>query len=87
MEIVVPMWFKQRQAIAEQAGENMLRLTGPNLAEGFILIRQEPDRNQWTAALRLARHGPDVAIARAAASRPYEAWEAAFELYRSHIVV
>ncbi len=86
MELTTPTWFKQRQGKAEPVGPERYRLTGPNLAEAFIEIRPEPSGN-WSAALRLAADGPDIAAIPAGADNRFEAWEVAFELYRRHIVV
>ena len=40
-----------------------------------------------TQALRLAADGPDVATTGATFDNPGDAWAAAFELYRSHVVI
>jgi hypothetical protein len=86
MELVTPMWFKQRQGKAEAAGENTYRLTGPNLREAFISIRQGAG-GMWAAALRHAADGPEVAATEQEIETEYEAWEAAFEIYRNHVVI
>ncbi len=85
MELVTPMWFKQRQGKAEAAGENTYRLTGPNLREAYISIRKG-DSGLWAAALRDAADGPDVAATEPEIASPYEALEAAFEIYRNHVI-
>jgi hypothetical protein len=61
-------------------------LTGPNLGEAFILIRQA-ENGQWQAAFRLAADGPDLATTEPEIPGPKEAWAAAFELYRLHVIV
>jgi hypothetical protein len=86
MDIVLPSWFKQRQGKAESVGPETYRLTGPNLPETFVLIRNDGD-SRWTAAVRTTADGPDAVTAAAIAARPFEAWEAAFELYRQLIIV
>jgi hypothetical protein len=86
MALITPFWFKQRQGSAEPAGENTYRLTGPNLREAFISIRRADD-GRWAAVLRHAADGPDVAATEPVIDTEYEAWEAAFEIYRSHVVV
>ncbi len=53
MEPILPSWFKQRQAKAEPAGDNIWRLTAPNLPEAFVRISQAPS-GQWWGALRLS---------------------------------
>jgi hypothetical protein len=81
-----PFWFKQRQCQAEPAGSDaVLRLTGPNLGEAFIRI--EPHGDRWSAALRLTADGKDVSQTGPDFSNPTAAWQAAFELYRTHFIV
>ena len=46
MSLILPSWFKQRQAKAEPAGDNVYRLTAPQLREAFIAIRQGAD-GRW----------------------------------------
>jgi hypothetical protein len=86
MAPVPPFWFHQRQGKMEPAGTDTYRLTGPNLAEAFIGI-QAADSGQWRPVFRQASDGPDLAEGAPARSTPREAWEAAFELYRIHVVV
>ncbi len=86
MALIPPSWFHGRQGKAEEVGPNLYRLTGPNLAEGFVRIWHD-DHGRWGAALRLAADGPDVASIEPALENPYEAWEAAFELYRKEVVI
>ncbi|HWY85715.1 MAG TPA: hypothetical protein VNX28_03270 [Gemmataceae bacterium] len=86
MAPVTPFWFKQRQAKAEEAGPNLLRVSGPNLKEAFVGIRQG-DGGLWSAYLRTSAEGPDVDATPATIEAAYAAWEAAFEMYRGHFVV
>jgi len=85
MAPVLPMWFKQRQGKAEEAGENTYRLSGPNLREAFISIRLA-DNGLWAASLRYASDGPEIAATEPVIGSAYNAWEAAFEIYRNHVV-
>jgi hypothetical protein len=85
MAPVSPTWFKQRQAKAEPAGENTYRLTGPNLRETFISIRQAAP-GRWAASLRYVLDGPEIATTEPEFDSAYDAWEAAFELYRSYVI-
>jgi hypothetical protein len=85
MDPVVPFWFKQRQCKAEPAGENMLRVSGPNLGEAFLYIR--PEGAHWRAGVRQTADGPDVAATDPDIPTQEEAWEAAFELYRISVIV
>ena len=84
-EPVTPSWFKQRQCKAEPAGDNVYRLTGPNLPEAFIAIRSG-DGGRWAAALTRAADGPDLEATPVEFEKPWQAWEAAFELYRERFV-
>jgi hypothetical protein len=86
MALTVPSWFKQRQAKAEEAGENHYRLTGPNLREAYIGLRPA-DGGHWTAYLRFTPDGPDAAVSPESFATQYNAWEAAFELHRCQVVV
>jgi hypothetical protein len=86
MALVLPMWFKQRQGKAEEAGENTYRLTGPNLREAFISIRKA-DNGLWAASMRYALDGPEIAVTEPEIGTAYDAWEAAFEIYRNHVIV
>ena len=83
---VPPFWFLQRQGKCEPAGQDTYRLTAPNLGEAFISIRQG-EQGRSSAHLRLAADGPDVAGTEALFNSPTDAWGAAFELYRTHVVV
>lgn len=87
MDPILPFWFKQRQCKAEPAGENELKLTGPNLGEAFIRIVPDDKKEHWRAALRLAPTGADLTATEAEFGSPKAAWEAAFELYRNHVIV
>ena len=86
MSLIVPTWFKQRQGKAEPAGANTYRLSGPNLREGHVTIRRAED-GRWSAALRFAVDGPDAESTQPVLPNEYDAWEAAFELYRTAVVV
>lgn len=84
MQPVLPFWFVQRQAKAEPAGDNIYRLTAPNLREAFVVV--QPADAGWTGALRSTADGENLSV-----SQRYEtqsdAWYAAFELYRNQIVI
>jgi len=87
MQPIVPFWFKQRQCKAEPAGDNELKLTGPILPDAFVRISADEGKQHWRAALRLAPDGADLQRTEAEFRNPKEAWEAAFELYRNHVIV
>jgi hypothetical protein len=84
MELHTPFWFKQRQCKAEPQGENVLKVSGPNLAEAYLHIDRVGDR--WGAGLRLAPDGPDVSATELEMPTSRAAWDAAFELYRNHVI-
>jgi hypothetical protein len=83
---IVPFWFKQRQLNFEPVGgDNVLKITGPNIGEAFIRVNQAKD-GQWQAAVSRTADGPDVAAVESIPG-PREAWDAAFELYRQGLIV
>ena len=86
MAPTVPTWFKYRQGKAEPAGENSLKVTAPNVPVAYLNIRQAENANWW-GILRLAADGPDTAVTEPEFTTPGEAWGAAFELYRNHVVI
>ena len=84
---ILPFWFKQRQCKAEAAGdENTLKVSGPNLGEAFIGIAQG-DNRLWRAFLRGNPNEPDAATTEPEFANPADAWEAAFELFRTITIV
>jgi hypothetical protein len=84
--VVPPYWFAQRQGKAEEAGPEAYRLTAPNLKEALVGVRSEAG-DRWSAYLRLTSDGTDLAATPAEYTRLEDAWDAAFELYRNHLVV
>jgi len=80
-----PFWFKQRQGKLESVGENVYKLTAPNQAEAFVLIRRDGDL--WASAVRQTADGPDLAATPPRFSTMWNAWDAAFELYRQTCVI
>jgi hypothetical protein len=86
MQPILPSWFKQRQGKAELAGENTFRLTAPNVGEAFIHIQRDSNGN-WSAHLRQTADGPDLEASAPDFNSPVEAWEAAFEYYRTALVI
>jgi hypothetical protein len=85
MAVTVPSWFKGRQGKAEEAGPRLLKLTAPNLKDWFLGIEPHDD-GHWRALLRDRPDGPDAASVDFDAPREFEAWEAAFEVYRTRVV-
>jgi hypothetical protein len=86
VNLTTPSWFNLRQGKTEPAGTDAFRLTAPNLKPAWISIQKE-DNGRWSAALRLGEESPPVAVTEPDSPSPEEAWEAAFELYRLHVVV
>jgi hypothetical protein len=87
MPPIFPFWFKQRQCKAEPAGdENTLKVSGPNLVEAFIGIARG-ENSRWRAFLRMSADGPEMAATEAEFENPNDAWEAAFELFRTSVIV
>lgn len=87
MPPIFPFWFKQRQCKAEQAADgNALKVSGPNLGEAVIGIAPD-DNKHWRAFLRASADGPETAVTEPEFDNPNDAWEAAFELYRTKTIV
>jgi hypothetical protein len=86
MAIILPSWFKGRQAKAEPAGPDTYRLFGPNLPETFLSIRRA-ENGLYSAALRYSADGADADATQPVLPNEYEAWEAGFEMYRGAVVV
>jgi hypothetical protein len=85
-EPTAPFWFKQRQCKYEPAGDNLLKITGPNLGEAFIGVWRTED-GRWQAKFRRSADGPDEALTEPDIPGEREAWDAAFELYRQKVIV
>lgn len=86
MSLVVPSWFKQRQGKAEPVGELVYKVTAPNTRAAFVAVR--PDGNgRYAAAVQEAADGPELDATQPIFSNPFDAWEAAFELYRRALIV
>ncbi len=87
MSPIVPFWFKQRQCKTEPAGDDKtLKVSGPILGEAFIGIVLG-DNQKWQAFLRLSADGPETVSTEPEFDNPTYAWEAAFELYRTNVIV
>ena len=87
MQPITPFWFKQRQLKFDPAGsDTTLKITGPNLGEAFISIRQT-ENQRWQAAFRRTADGPDETATEPNIPGQREAWDAAFELYRQNVIV
>ena len=86
MPPIFPFWFKQRQCKADAAGDdNTLKVSGPNLGEAFIGIARG-ENNRWRAFLRPSADAAETAT-EPEFENPSDAWEAAFELFRTNVIV
>jgi hypothetical protein len=85
MEPILPFWFKQRQAKAEDLGNGMWKVTGPNLPEAVIGVRME-ENLRWRAFVRAAPDAPDLVASEPRLETARDAIAAAFELYREQFV-
>src|SRR5947208_12476140 len=81
----VPSWFKGRQGNAEEAGPDTVKLTAPNVREAYLTIRRA-DNGRYVAAVRYAPDGEEIASSKASLETPTEAWDQAFELYRTALI-
>ncbi|MFL5327799.1 MAG: hypothetical protein ACJ8C4_02705 [Gemmataceae bacterium] len=86
MDLDLPFWFKQRQAKAEEIGPGTYKVTGPNLNPGVVTIRMD-DNQRWLAVLKADADGPDIATTELTFPSPREAMSAAFEMYRTHMII
>jgi hypothetical protein len=84
--LITPFWFAQRQLKAEAAGELLYRITGPNAPEKHLGIRKA-DNGNYLAYLRSTQDGEDEVATAAEFPSVYNAWEAAFELYRAKVIL
>ena len=73
MSVTLPSWFKYRQGKTEPAGENILKLFGPNMNEAYIGVRPADAGRRHSIArsrepllvissFRLARTGLTLAL-------------------------
>jgi hypothetical protein len=84
-EIDVPSWVKGRQAKVEPAGPGLYRITGPNLPEAVIGVRQT-ETQDWQGFLQASADGPEIAASVSRQSNARDALYAAFELYRERMI-
>jgi hypothetical protein len=86
MALVPPTWFKQRQGKIEEAGENLVRLSGPNLPTSYLGLRRA-ENGKLQGFLRDSADGSDSAATEAKFDNDYDAWNVAFEMYRQTIII
>lgn len=86
MQPVPPQWFKLRQGKIEPAGTDTYRLSAPQQQEAFISV-QQAENGRWSASLRMTADGPAVAATEPVLENAGDAWQAAFELYREHVII
>jgi hypothetical protein len=80
-----PFWFTQRQGKLEAAGDDLYKLTAPNLGEAFLGIRADGDR--WRGFVWQTAAGPELSVTEASYESRPEAISTAFELYRRLFIV
>jgi hypothetical protein len=85
MPVTIPFWFKQRQCKSESVGPDTLKVTGPNLADMYLAVRPA-EGGRWQAALRTSADGPDLDATGPDFATADDAWEAAYELYRTRVI-
>jgi len=86
MELLPPSWFNLRQGKVEAAGTNTYRLSAPNLKETYLVLSHNQN-GLWSASLRSAADGLDLIASGEEHAHLEDAWDAGFELYRTHVVV
>jgi hypothetical protein len=87
MPVTVPAWFKGRQGKTEEVSPGLVKASGPNLRDWYVGLSRE-GAGAWVAYLRETPDGPDVARQELEPDlAEYEAWEAAFELYRNWVII
>ena len=83
-ELPIPSWFKYLQGVAEPAGDHCFRLKTPLVSESFIRI--ESENGHWLASVYGSADGTAVRKTETLFDSEMDAWNAAFELYRSEKV-
>jgi hypothetical protein len=90
MTITAPFWVAQRQIKIESVNDTTLRLVGPQIPTYEISARPADESSGWVAALWQPGGGEAVStLIQEDESRRAEqadAWQAAFELYRRHVI-
>jgi len=86
MAVIVPSWFKGRQGKAEEVRPGLVKLAAPNLREWFVGIRRL-DNGSWQVFVRSEPDSVDAAAVEVDPMPVQEAWDAAFEVYRNHVII
>jgi hypothetical protein len=86
MAVMRPSWFAYRQGKVEEVSPALLKLTGPNLRESYIGIRPG-EHGRFSAFVRHTPDGLDVVATGPDHATENDAWEAAFEIYRSAEII
>lgn len=84
--LALPFWFNQRQCKAEEVADNFYRVTAPNMPETYLGIRKA-ENGLYQGYLRSQQDGPDEAVTDPEFQTVYQAWEAAFELFREVMIL
>ena len=84
--LIKPYWFDQRQLKAEPAGEDSYRISGTNVPERLLGIRKGSS-GLFQAFMRAAKDSSEEETTESRFPTAYDAWEAAFELYRARVIL
>ena len=77
---------EQRQGKIEEAGENLVRLSGPNLPTSYLGLRRA-ENGKLQGFLRDNPDGPESAVTEPKFEKDYDAWNVAFEMYRQSVII
>lgn len=80
-----PSWFAQRQGKVEGLTEDSAKLSAPNVPERFIGVRSASIQH-WTGWLKESPDAEPIAATSVEYDNVTDAWNAAFELYRVHVI-
>jgi hypothetical protein len=90
MTINPPFWVAQRQIKIEPVNDTTLRLSGPQIPTYEISARPSEGGVAWVAALWQPGGNEAASILirenETLQAEQADAWQAAFELYRRHVV-
>jgi hypothetical protein len=85
MTLDPPFWVPQRQIKVEEVGRGQWKLSGPNLPDGVLSVRIGANL-RWQAVLH-DHSGAERGATACEFATPADASDAAFELYRTHMIV
>jgi hypothetical protein len=87
----VPFWLRQRQVKVEPVNETALKLAAPQLPVYEAAVQPAEGSAGWVATLygppEASGAKPQIAQHVVGDVDEAEAWDVAFELYRTHVIV